>query len=108
MNPDSPIFPLVQRVKGQLEALYGERLAGLYLYGSHARGEARTDSDIDLLAVLSGRVTSWEEIDKLVDATYDLELESDELISVYPVASERYEMFDSPLFRNIRREGISV
>ena len=108
MNPDSPIFPLVQRVKGRLEALYGERLAGLYLYGSHARGEARTDSDIDLLAVLSGRVTSWEEIDKLVDATYDLELESDELISVYPVASERYEMFDSPLFRNIRREGISV
>lgn len=108
MNPDSPIFPLVQRVKGRLEALYGERRAGLYLCGSHARGEARTDSDIDLLAVLSGRVTSWEEIDKLVDVTYDLELESGELISVYPVASERYEMADSPLFRNIRREGISV
>ena len=108
MDPRSPIFPLVQRVKGRLEALYGERLVGLYLYGSHARGEAWADSDIDLLAVLSGRVTSWDEIDILVDATYDLELESGELISVYPVASERYEMADSPLLRNIRREGISV
>lgn len=47
-------------------------------------------------------------MDKLVDATYDLELESGELISVYPVASERYEMADSPLLRTIRREGISV
>jgi len=76
---------------------------------ARTRGEeASADSDIDLLAVLSGRVTSWDEIDILVDATYDLELESGELISVYPVASERYEMADSPLLRNIRREGISV
>ena len=108
MNPDSPIFPLVQRVKGRLEALYGDRLAGLYLYGSHARGEAKADSDVDLLAVLSGDVNSWDEIDRLVDVTYDLELEAGELISVYPISSKRYETADIPLLRNIHREGISV
>ena len=108
MNPDSPIFPLVQRVKGQLEALYGERLAGLYLYGSHARGEAKPDSDIDLLVVLVGDVNSWDEIDRLVDATYDLELETGELISVYPVSTRRYQIADISLLRNIHREGISV
>ena len=108
MNPDSPIFPLVQRVKGQLEALYGERLAGLYLYGSHARGEANADSDIDLLIALYGKVDTWEEGKRLVDVLFDLELEVEELISAHPVSADRLERADVPFLRNVRREGVAV
>lgn len=108
MNPDSPIFPLVQRVKRRLEALYGERLAGLYLYGSHARGEANADSDIDLLVALHGNVDAWMEGKRLVTELFDLELETEEIISAHPVSADRLERGDAPLLRNIRREGVAV
>ena len=108
MDPRSPIFSLVQRVKERLEALYGERLAGLYLYGSHARGEASADSDIDLLVALHGNVDAWMEGKRLVKELYDLELETEEVISAHPVSVDRLERADAPLLRNVRREGIAV
>ncbi|MCE2977505.1 MAG: nucleotidyltransferase domain-containing protein [Pseudanabaena sp. CoA8_M7] len=33
--------------------LYGDRLFSLILFGSHAKGEATSESDIDVMAVLA-------------------------------------------------------
>jgi predicted nucleotidyltransferase len=41
-----------------LEGLLGEQLEAVYLYGSHARGDAHTDSDIDVLVVLKRKIFS--------------------------------------------------
>jgi len=40
---------ILQEVKAKLEAIYGERLRGIVLFGSWARGDATDGSDIDLL-----------------------------------------------------------
>jgi len=37
-----------------LAEVLGGQLEAVYLYGSHARGEGRSDSDIDMLIVLRG------------------------------------------------------
>ena len=51
------IKPLLNELKRDLQELYGDRLVKLILFGSHARGEANLDSDIDLLAVLKSPVS---------------------------------------------------
>jgi uncharacterized protein len=102
------ILPLVRRVKAELAAHYGERLAEVYLFGSHARGEAGPDSDVDVLVVLYGELDWWEEQKVIVGLLYGLELETEELISAIPVSASRFARNDVPLHRNIHREGITV
>jgi predicted nucleotidyltransferase len=44
----------LREVVDKLSAALGDRLLGVVLYGSHARGEAREDSDVDLLVIARG------------------------------------------------------
>src|SRR5260221_2425073 len=41
---------MVQWTKAGLSAIYGERLVAVVLHGSRARGDARPDSDYDIIA----------------------------------------------------------
>ena len=51
MDPPGPeVADIVRRYRQQLEQM-GIRVARMVLYGSHARGTADEDSDIDLLIV---------------------------------------------------------
>ena len=106
-GPDD-ILPLVRRLKGRLEAAYGARFAGLHLYGSYARGEAREDSDIDLLVLLHGEVDRWAEVKRLVDLTYDIEVETGAVFELLPRSVAAYEAAESPFLRSVRREGLAA
>jgi len=59
-----PITHLLKELKEALQAIYGDHLRGLYLYGSYVRGEEIADSDVDVLIVLE-RIESYAaEIDR--------------------------------------------
>src|SRR3972149_952152 len=96
---------ILNEIKNSLKKLYNDDLIKIILYGSYARGDQNENSDIDLLVVLKNLYSPGKEIDKIVDAIYEINLKYNTLISVVPVSSEDYKNINSPLIINIRKEG---
>lgn len=99
---------LLSRIKNCLQDAYGDRLRGVILYGSEARGDAEPDSDIDLLVLLNGPMELWNDIRTNVDILYDLQLEVIRPIHAMPVDVEAFWAGKYALYRNAKREGIFI
>ena len=82
--------------------------ATVILYGSRARGDARTDSDYDLLVVVDGEV-DWRLEDQIRQRLYPLELATGAVLTVHAYSRT---VWDSPLYRampftqHVERDGI--
>lgn len=99
---------VAQKCKVALERHYGHQLKGPLLYGSVARHQADSMSDIDLLVLLSSPVDYFSEIRRVIDVLYPIQLESEQLISAKPVFLNDFERGSIHLFRNAKREGVLV
>lgn len=98
----------LKELQEYLADIYGNRLRGVYLYGSYARGDFQPDSDVDVLIALEGMVNPSQEIDQIGDGVADICLEHNVLIATFPVPEEWLTARKSPLFENVRREGIRL
>lgn len=99
---------ILKKCKAALAEAYGERFKGLILYGSLARKQAASTSDIDLLVLLAPPVDYFVELRRVVEVLYPIQLESDWLISAKPASVNDFEMGSISLYRNAKREGINV
>lgn len=102
------IAVLLRALRQRLNALYGERLHAVVLYGSHARGEATEASDVDVMVVLEEEINAWTEIQRMSELALDVEIEHEEMITLYPVSRDDFEHETIPVLANARREGIEV
>ena len=102
------IKKILSEMKKGLNELYGSQLVDVLLYGSYARGNETSQSDIDILVVLRGKIKAGEEIDRIINIINELNLKHNSLISVIPISLDEYKNIKSPLILNVKREGISV
>ena len=75
------------------------------LYGSQARNEARSDSDIDLLILLDGEKITLKEEEAITLPLYELELKTGISISPMVMLWEN-RPFKTPFYINVTNEGI--
>ena len=99
---------LLQALKRGLQAAFGARLRGLYLYGSRARGQAPLGSDLALLVLHRPPVELGKDVERVVRAIYDVQLQADMPIHALPVDADDFEAGVFGLHRNVKREGIRL
>ncbi len=102
------IRTVLAELRARLRELYGERLVKLVLFGSQARGDARPDSDIDVMVVLKGEVEVETERRRVLPITLELSLENNVVILCSYVSERRFDQEQSRLLHNARTEGVAV
>jgi len=93
----------------RIRAALGSNLQELRLFGSKARGDARPDSDLDVLVVVAGDRVGAE--DRAIDIAFDVNVASDLYISPRVVTAESLAdpVWRTTLFvQTVAREGVAL
>ncbi len=102
------IKPVISELSRLISQHYGNHLKYLILYGSYARGDFHSESDIDILVVLDEIKSEMQEISTLADLKTDLLLQYDWYLSTNPVSIQKFENSDFTFYKNVRKEGIRL
>lgn len=91
-----------------LREIYGPRLSRLILFGSQARGDATPESDVDVLVVLEGPISSYEEAKRTSRVATEAAAYRDTALSFVHLSEEEFGDTRRPLVRSVKEEGIDL
>ena len=99
----------LKKFRTALEESLTDNLLEVKLFGSKARGDARKDSDIDVLVIISSG--DWRMCDVVYGIATDILLENEVCISPKVISRKEYNRLrnsGNPFIKNVIREGITV
>ena len=91
--------------------VYGEDIVTILLYGSYARGDNNSESDVDVVAIVKGnREELQSKLKEIWNVSCDLELEYETILSPTVIPYDEYMKYkdDLPYYRNIEKEGVKI
>lgn len=105
---ESQVADILRTLRREFSRALGDQLESMILFGSQARGQARPESDIDVLVVVRDDSDYSDLMRRTSPIVSALSLEYDVVISRAFVARERFERERSPFLLNVRREGVII
>lgn len=91
----------------RLQSTYQSQIRQVSLFGSKARGESNTDSDVDVLVIVNQDDRSLRR--DIIDIASDVSLEYDILLSPRVISEGRWRARQGfSLYRNIARDALPI
>lgn len=111
MIDDKELLDILRDVKDEVWEIFGDKLRQLVLYGSYARSEQDTESDIDIMIMVDESEDGLRKYRYLIaDVMGELTIKYGKLISLTEVTYDRYTHFLDvlPFYKRIDEEGIEI
>jgi uncharacterized protein len=100
--------PVLRRFRAALDAIYGDRIERVVLFGSRARGDAHPDSDYDVAVFLKNLTDRVPELYRLADLSSEILDQTGEFIHATAYRAGSLNDKRSPLMHEIRADGIDL
>ena len=101
------IQALLKELREKVRSILGDKLEEIILYGSYARGDYSTRSDVDILLVVKEKL-NLEEYEKIMEIAAELSLKYERIVSIIDYPKRIFTSSDSPFLQNVKREGIKI
>jgi uncharacterized protein len=101
------IDPVLSGFRAALEEVYGERIERVVLFGSRARGDARPDSDYDMVVFLKDLDGFRKEAGRIAEIEADILAETGVVINTMPLQAGSYRD-RTGLMRELRGDGLDL
>ena len=107
-NIPQNIKETIQKFTIETQKLLGERVKKVILYGSYARGDYNSDSDIDIMDLTDDEIDYYRR--KISELAYDIDFENNFDIMLSPVIKNiekfNYWLNALPFYMNVQKEGV--
>ena len=111
MCTDNQLHTISEGITREAKRLLGDKLEAVILYGSYARGDYDSESDVDLLVVVRCKTEELRRYRHMLAPTSSrLSLENNVTVSVAMADTESFHKYGNylPYYINVNREGIRL
>ena len=100
---------ILSKVAVKSKEVFGEKLDSVILYGSYARGDYDSESDIDVMIIADINADEIRNYEKLLfDYSFEMDLKYEIVLSILIKDKKTFEQWkELPFYKNVIREGIN-